>query len=213
MTPAESKALFQNRFKEIVVPVLKRDGFLGSGTTWRRVEGEVIHLLNLQGSRTGGGCCVNLGVHLTFLPIVGTGAIVQPKTLTEPACEFRNRLTQPGQADQWWAYGSCEQEAVDSCHSIAELYQTQGRSFFGRLSVCPYDFLRIAPDQLSDDALVSEMYGCSAVRLALALGRIAIRVGEPKWARSYAAFGLANLGRAVALRPELEEILNGTTTP
>lgn len=213
MTPVESKALFQKCFKEIVVPVLKQDGFLGSGTTWRRVDGEVIQLLNLQGSRHGGECCVNLGIHLTFLPIVGTGEMVQPKTITEPECEFRNRLTQPRHADQWWTYGSCEQEAIDSCHSIAELYQTQGRSFFGRLSVCPDDFLRVAPDQLSDDALVRELYGCSRVRLALALGRVAMRFGELQMARTYAEFGLANLGRAVALQLPLEEILNGTTTP
>lgn len=214
MTPTESKALFQRCFKEVVAPVLKQDGFHGAGTTWRRLNGEVIHLFNIQGSRYGGECCINLAVHLTFLPTVGTNEAVQPKTITEPLCEFRKRLASESKADQWWNYGHSEEDALGACNSMLSLYQTQGRLFFERLSVCPHDFLRISPDQLSNESALRKLYGFSStVRLALTLGRIASRFGRHELARCYAEFGLANVGQAVALRLPLEEILNKTIAP
>lgn len=54
------------RFHDILridlVPLLRSDGFKRSGTTFRRITGEVIHIVNIQGSRYGGECCVNLGL-------------------------------------------------------------------------------------------------------------------------------------------------------
>lgn len=39
------------------------DGFTGSGRTFRRVAGEWVHVVNVQGSRYGGQFGVNVAVH------------------------------------------------------------------------------------------------------------------------------------------------------
>ena len=90
MTPA-----FRERLKIKLAPLLRGHGFSGSGVNFRRHVGDVIQVLNIQGSRYGGSCCVNLAVHLTFLPTV-LGDAPDPKKITESLCEFRKRLAPDG---------------------------------------------------------------------------------------------------------------------
>jgi hypothetical protein len=53
---------FHDLLKRDFAPLLRGDGFKGSGTTFRRISGEVIHVVNIQGSKYGGQCCVGVKV-------------------------------------------------------------------------------------------------------------------------------------------------------
>jgi hypothetical protein len=50
---------FYNLLKRDFFPLLRADGFKRSGNTCRRVKGDRIDVINVQGSRYGGKCCVN----------------------------------------------------------------------------------------------------------------------------------------------------------
>ena len=52
----------ESSIRDHLAPVLRNDGFSGSGRTFRRVLGDLIHLCSVQGSRHGGELAVNLGI-------------------------------------------------------------------------------------------------------------------------------------------------------
>ena len=202
----DPRSQFLAKFKSIVVPVLREEGFQGSGQNFRRRVKEVIHVINIQGSRWGGKCCINLGVHLTFLPTI-TLALPDPAKFTEPECEIRTRLTESDRLDKWWPYGNSEKEAEDSATSIKQTYLSFGREFFGRFLVFPGDFTKTNPENFDKKSSREHLPGQTVVRNILTLARIYAHVGNRDFASRFATMGLANLGHAVLLKAEFEKLL------
>lgn len=66
---ADGKKEFFGLLKDRFARALWQAGFKGSGQTFRRVQGEVINAINIQVNKYGGSVAVNLGLHLTFLPV------------------------------------------------------------------------------------------------------------------------------------------------
>ena len=203
----DSRIRFYAQVKAVLVPVLEADGFTGGGITYRRVVGNVIHVLTLQASVDGRKCCVCLGIHLSFLP--GQGSLTPPesKTIEEPDCEFRTRLTPVGQSDFWWPYGVSEQEASESAKSICRLYQEIGGPYFQQFSTFPEDFTRVTPTMLAAGGELPFPSGGTFVRLALTLARISQQVGRIEDARQFAEVGLAHVGPAVSLKHAFRQII------
>jgi hypothetical protein len=191
---------FQNLLKAVLMPVLKAEGFRNSGTTYRRAIGDIVHVIQIQGSQHGGQCCVCLGIHLAFLPTVGSNAPCDPTSIKEPECEFRCRLKPEGQSDQWWSYGTTEAEATASVCSIRDLYQQHGAPYFSRFSIFPDDFVRVTRET-SDDEIGSLFPRCfTSVRRELALARIYGQIGDRVSAQFFAIRGMAAVGQATALK-------------
>ena len=82
---------FTSLLSKRLYPLLRAEGFRGTGATLRRVSEPVVEVFNVQGSSGGDRCYLNLGVHLTFLPAAG-GRIVLPGELKESHCAFRTRI-------------------------------------------------------------------------------------------------------------------------
>jgi hypothetical protein len=199
---------FQNQLKAVLTPALKSEGFRQSGTTYRRTIGDVVHVIQIQGSQHGGKCCVCLGIHLTFLPTVGSNAPCDPKTIKEPECEFRSRLKPEGQSDHWWSYGTTEAEAAASVCSIRDLYQQHGASYFGRFSNFPEDFVRVTPDT-PDDEIARLFPRCfTSVRQDLALARIYGHIGDRASAQFFATRGVEAVGPATTLKSAFSPYLS-----
>lgn len=199
---------FQNQLKVVLTPALKSEGFRQSGTTYRRTIGDVVHVIQVQSSRDGGQCCVCLGIHLTFLPTVGSNAPCDPKSIKEPECEFRSRLKPEGQSDHWWSYGTTEAEATTSVCSILDLYQQHGAPYFGRFSSFPDDFAQVTRET-PDDKIASLFPRCfTSVRRDLALARIYGHIGDRLSAQFFAARGLAAAGQATALKSAFSPFLS-----
>jgi hypothetical protein len=137
------------RFSEVLrrdfVPLLRSQGFEPWGAVFRRVSGERIDIVSLQGSRSGRRCCVDLGVHYTFLAArgrAGVGAKVSDAGFRLHDCAFRERLREAGESDRWWSYGSDESTAEASAASLVDTYQRRAHLFFETFQPC------------SDEALV-----------------------------------------------------------
>jgi len=206
----DERKLFFGALRDVLGPELRRDGFRGSGANYRRFRAPVIHVINIQGSRYGGECCVNFGIHLSLLPTI-VGQAANPGKLTEPECEFRWRLAPDGQRDQWWAYGSDEASAKASAAHLVELYRDRGRPLLNGWLEFPGRFAEVTVKDLEDGRPEALPGFPTTVRAALAFARINAHLNQPDRAREFARFGLNHLGLATALQPEFERLLRGDT--
>ena len=57
----DAKAVFFDVLKSEFAPKLRELGFSGSGQHFRRVRGEIINAINIQGNKYGNSCAVNWG--------------------------------------------------------------------------------------------------------------------------------------------------------
>ncbi len=182
-------------------PVLRADGFRGSGRKFCGRFGDWLQVVTVQGSRWGGSFAVNLGIHFAAAPDV-IGNLVDPNKITEANCEFRRRLSDT-KADYWWEHDRDAMSMLLAMQSASEIYQQFGREYFFKA--------RMALDGITPLDLESggyDLLGFSNTkpRLGLALARIRKLQGNTDASRGFAAFALKHLGMAGFLRGELEEL-------
>ena len=117
-----AKEIFFNILKEEFAPRLRNIGFKGSGQNFRRLNGEIINTINIQGHKYGGSCAVNLGLHLSFLPVNWSDQLPDVKTIKEVDCEFRKRLAPKNKGDYWWKYTGLIDSTEKKARHLIETY-------------------------------------------------------------------------------------------
>jgi hypothetical protein len=197
---------FHALLKRDFAPLLRDDGFKGSGTTFRRINGEVTHVVNIQGSKYGGQCCVNLGLHYSFLPTAGGDRVTDPKKLLECQCDFRDRVHEAHESDHWWSYGTTDAESEANIANLLDTYPRRGASFFGKFEPFPAVFEKITPVDLDAGDLSKLPTEMTQLHAAITIARIMQHLGRADKCRQFAEVGLRHLGRAVGLKPELERL-------
>ena len=158
---------FRHLLKRDFFPLIRADGFKGSGTTFRRVNDHRIDIINVQGSRYGGKCCVNVATHYLFLPSEGGSEITDQEKFKEYHCTFRDRLHEPTEGDHWWTYGTNDVESEASVVSLVDLYRRQGAFFFAKFEPFPDVFERITPAHIDASDVSLMPTGDTVVRAAL----------------------------------------------
>jgi hypothetical protein len=136
---------FHQRLKHEFAPLLRADGFKGSGNTFRRIRGDRIDVINVQGSLYAGQCCINVATHYSFLPSAGGDGVTDPQKFKEYDCAFRERLHEATESDRWWTYGASDAETEASVATLVDLYKRRGALFFERFEPFPEVFERITP--------------------------------------------------------------------
>jgi hypothetical protein len=193
---------FRAHLRTKLAPFLRASGFSGSGVTFRRVRGEVIQLLHVQGSRTGESCCVELCVHLTFLPTV-LGRATDPKKITFGDCEFRNRLVPRGESDWWWEYGRDRDSTARSADDLTAVIRRVALPHFDRFGIFPGAFEEITPQAIAAGDLSVLPGPLTVPRAALTMARIAAHLGQSERAREFAEVGLASITGSRTISGEL----------
>lgn len=191
---------FLSLLSKHLYPVLRAEGFKGSGTTLRRARGPVVHVFNVQGSSGSQHCYLNLGAHLTFLPAEG-GLPVVPDKLEESHCVFRGRIHPPPGPGFGWVYGDSEEDALESVAFIVSEWPLLGHAFFTPYESFPESF----------EALIS-LAQPDAVqpRMCLHYARIAVELGQSDAALAFARSGLERAAeRATSLRADLRKVIAG----
>jgi hypothetical protein len=179
-------------------PVLKAEGFEGSGQTLRRIDGPLIHVFNVQGATGGKACYLNLGAHLDFLPTEGGGQVA-PDALEESHCVFRDRMEPPPGAAFGWAYGATKEQAEENVEFIVSEWAGPGRAFFARHGSYPQSF-----EQMLRETDPNQIHA----RTALHLARIAAHLGDRARAQALVDAGVANAPeRATSLKADLAKVL------
>jgi len=183
-------------------PILRAEGFRGSGSTLRRTKGLVIHVFNVQGSSDATTCYLNLGAHLLFLPMPGGG---QPdaEVLKEYQCVFRDRIDPPTGSPFGWFYGNTIEELNEQIEYICDHWPIYGHAFFDQYSEYPQSFL----------ALLNKVDATAVHPMELlTLARIAKHMSDHARSVAFAQEALNRCPeRATGLRAELEQISKMTT--
>jgi hypothetical protein len=188
--PAFTKLLSRHLY-----PILRQEGFRGSGANLRRINGPLVHVFNVQGSSGSERCYLNLGAHLAFLS--ANSKDWQPEKALEYDCAFRTRLSPPAEQAFGWSYGNSEAEAEANALCAVAAWEGEGRPFFAQYATFPDDFVRLvaefSPDQAHPGA-------------CLTMARIAAHLGDPARAASIAASALGRVGaQATTLRHSLHQ--------
>jgi hypothetical protein len=179
-------------------PILRAEGFRGSGTTLRRTNAPVVHVFNVQGSSSGARCYVNLGAHLLFLPTAGGGE-PDAATLKEYECVFRERIDPPPGSAFGWSYGETAEEMHETIELVCEYWTLFGQSFFNRYSEYPQSFV-----SLLNEVDASKVHPMDLLNFA----RIASHLGDRVRCASLAKEGLKRCPeRATSLRAYLEQVV------
>lgn len=187
-----------------MAPVLRQDGFSGSGRTFRRICGAWLQIFNVQGSKYGGSFAINLAVHPLSVPDV-LGDAPDPKKLTESLCEFRRRLFETGE-DHWWDHDLNENSMLSAVTAATAMYRRTGSELFDRASGPNAGFNAVLAADFSAGVFDFAGFASTEVRMALALARLRKTEGKFDESKAFAAHGLALVGDATLLRRELEAL-------
>ena len=194
----------ESSIKDHLSPALKSDGFFGSGRTFRRISDDLIHVVNVQGSRYGGSFTVNLGIQPRCIPDV-LGNAPDATKIREVLCEFRRRLSET-MSDQWWDHEGSKESMDAAVRAAASVYSTSGRRLFAELSGPESPLHKITPTQFEAGHHSFSGFRSTKVRMARSLALMRQSVGNLADASAFARIALANLGGAHALRAELEAL-------
>ncbi|KRR25440.1 hypothetical protein CQ14_10720 [Bradyrhizobium lablabi] len=194
----------ESSIKEHLAPVLKDDGFVGSGRTFRRISGDLIHVVQVQGSRYGGQFAVNLGIQPASIPDLAGNSPDATKIRPE-LCEFRRRLSE-AESDQWWNHAGSKESMDAAVRAAASVYATIGRKLFAEMSGPESPLHNITPAQFEAGLYGFSGFGSTKVRMARSLALMRQSLGNLIDAGAFARIALVNLGGAPALRAELEQL-------
>lgn len=195
---------FFDLVKTQFAPMLRTDGFKGSGRTFRRIGSGCVHLVNLQTSMSGGQCAVNLAIEFAFLPGVDATGIQQHE------CDFRRRLCpDPIKSDYWWDFGDGGSSTRESVSHLIETYVRVGVPFFSRFGELPGVYADITTEDLRTPSKDKLPGGTTEVRYALKLAQMWLHLQQPAKAKDFIHFGLATCGpMATGIRGQLKKLLN-----
>jgi hypothetical protein len=185
-----------------VSPFLSSAGFRRAAEDqWNRRVGEELNVIWFQKHSVKPLCCVNLGVHYTFLPTAGTGREVVGDEIEQPDCEIKERLTSSdSKSDQWWPL---TQGGVDQ---MTELITSRAFDFFEAYKLDGgVNSVEAKEIELGTKHLLSSL---TDVRACLLLARLHEHRGNKGACIEAASTGLRVAGRmAVGPRTALKAIL------
>ncbi|MEM1060617.1 MAG: DUF4304 domain-containing protein [Verrucomicrobiota bacterium] len=192
---------FLSAINEAVKGELARQGFTESRAgTYLRSIGERLDVIWIQKHSTDETCCVNLGIHYSFIWKIGSTDLPTDGKIDQPECELKIRLTgDPESNDQWWPLNQGGVNAITTLlkNRVLDLftkYDLEGE--IAKLSVD--DFIGGVPPILKP---------MTKVRAVLLLARIHDYLGNQGQAIELAQFGLKVAGMAVGPKKAFKEIL------
>jgi len=194
--------------KEEFAPRLREIGFKGSGHNFKRINSDIINIINIQVSKYGGSYAVNLGLHLSFLPVSWSTELPDVKKIKVPDCEFSMRLAPKNKYDYWWKYKGIFCNPSKNAHHLVETYFKYGENNFQEFKSID-DFITMFPiEKIKKDKYSNNFREKSVQRGALTMARIYKHLGQIETAKKFAKVGLDNIGSAAILKPEFEKILS-----
>lgn len=195
-----------------LAPLLREEGFSGSGRKFRRLGDRLAYVVQVWGSRYGGEFIVALGVHpLNIPPISG----VDFRKIGEGDCEFRKSLPGEG-ADECegkplsWSFRPTQLSMDNSVSDAAAFYVARGRPAFAAISAPDSPLFTLTARRLIAGDYDLSGFETNKVRLAYTLAKMRRAEGDSQAARDFARFALRDIGDGMAgssLVPELRAIL------
>ena len=198
----------EDAWKEFINPVLRDADFKGSGRNFRRIAGEFVQCVNLQGASYGGSFAINIGIQ----PLAMLGdpdERVTKNSIKEIDCEFRRRATD-GPFDQWWKYTQLVSSKKRAAQNAASVLKGFGLPVLDRMCSPESPLLTIDPVSFAAGIFDFQGFGLSKIRVALTLARMRKAAGDLSACRGFAQYGLDQITviGAIGLRSQLTELAN-----
>ena len=205
---SESKARLEPAIRKCLAPALREDGFVGSGRRFRRIGGEFITIVHIQGSRWGGSFAINLGIHPASVPL-SLGNLPDLMTVRDVDCAFTRRLSESEASpilDKWWDH-DLSTESMDTAIRLATaVYMTVGRKVLSIMIGPDSPFLSITPTQFDEGQFQFLGFSSTKVHMARSFAYMRRAVGDFEACRAFAKVGLASMKWGTGFRKELEEL-------
>jgi hypothetical protein len=184
---------FTEQVETILVPYFKEQGFAQSGIdNYRRYKKPFIHCIWLQERSDRKALCVNLGVHLDFLPLCGMISISKVEEVIQPACDITDRLTPKSQYDYWWP----AKRAKRQVKSIKALFQKEGIDFFERYTSFPDVFESVTIEDIKSGNASVILPEKTRRGMAMFLARIYEHIGQKEKAVQFSEYGIETIKEA-----------------
>ena len=156
---------------------------------------------------------MNLGIHLSFLPIASSDTLPDVRRFREVHCEFRRRLAPGEKTHCWWKYGGIFTSPEKGADSLVETYFNVGEPYFAGFKTVHAIASVLEYEALEAHDFLDVFGGVPRVRGALTAARIHAHLGDVARRMKFAKLGLKHIGRAVALREELERLAEAWAEP
>jgi len=193
MSPRRSPRL-ESSIRKHFAPLLRRDGFAGSGRKFYKVVDGLAVIVSVQGSAYGGRFTVNFGVHPTVCVSMNREPC-DPKKMRDYHCVFRSRLSSGGD-DTWWEHDGSSVSMDDAVRRMSAAYEEFGRPLLEGIVSSDSAIRLISPKDLSKEGfdLMGFSLATSPTTTAWALAKMRQNVGRHDDAREFAALVLNELG-------------------
>ena len=193
--PQPSDDAFEKVLRSSWFAELERAGFGKTKGRWhfRRVRSPYIDLVELQRRSDGQAACVNLGLHLDFLPPPSSDNL-RPEDCAIGNCAIQARLTPSDDLpDYWWGFGDTDLEAVRSAEDLIRCFVQRGLPFFDYYTDLPGPFGLVSVESLRVGSYLRvQIKGnfTSPALAALVLARIHEHLQDWTKAEAFAQFGI-----------------------
>lgn len=204
--------MIRNLIKELLEPELKKYGFEAEGLSfWKETGDHYIYSLIVQLNRFGTSFCVEMGVHVDFLPN-SLNQVIKPSDIAPYDCLFRKRLS-PADEDYWWDYGKTEKDAISSIQQLTADFKKYGLNYFNQFGKFPDPLDKItAEDFAAEDEIFCSLGAHLGLRLASAIARIKLFSGNKEDAIKICRWGLDNIQKKTMFIPVFENIIKEANT-
>jgi len=174
---------FTEQVERILVPFFKEQGFTQQGIdNHRRYTKPFIHCIWLQERSDRKALCVNLGVHLEFIPLAGMVSMPKIEEIIQPACCIMDRLAH----SEWWPARWPRKQVK----SIKSLFQKEGIPFFQRYTSFPDVFESITIEDIKSGKALGILPGKTQRGMAIFLARVFEHIGQKEKAVEFSEYGL-----------------------
>lgn len=201
--PSLAKAI-QTQF----APMLRRDGFSGTGQRYWRVLSGQCQLVEVQSSRDGGKFAVNLGIQPLAVPLL-SGVEPEPKRMREMDCLLRRRLAIQ-KSDQWWDYQLTQPSMDAAAQDAAAVYEQVGKRQLEFMAQPNSPVNTLSPEEFTAGAFEFNGFGNTSALMAWTLAHLRMATGNSTEARGFARVALEEIGDGrwgSGLKKELRDLL------
>ncbi len=197
--------------RQILAPVLRADGFVGSGRNFRRISETWLTILNIETSRAGNAFTLNVGLHPCAFPDV-LGKPLDLKKMKVQLCEFRARLTAQ-EVENWWQLDGSEAGIRRALEQALSCYQQTCRTQLAYLTGTDSPFVHASLAEFVQGAYDFSPFDAGDIRSVLLIARLHLAYQRTEIAQEFAHYGLQHVGNAVSIRREFEAINDDAGVP
>ena len=195
-------------FKKIVnkklAPFLRKENWKGSGFDYRKKVGNVIRLLTIQPSSSGGKFCIEIGIHFDFISLKTEKDLSKIKTWD---VDIRNRLTPNESGDYWWDFPITEQIENSLFEEIKNLIFGKAELYFESYNDWDNETSKLSIEDI-EKGNSKKIFPLPPLRSALMISRINLHLGRNEKAIEFAEYGLSKITgmKGSGLIPKFDEI-------